>query len=66
MTAESELKDAISAAMSPQAVALIVGHLQTVSGEHEARREVEWFARVLNDLVGGPVALAALFEEVGI
>ena len=52
--------------MTPQAVALIVAHLQTVGGDSEAAQQVEWFRSELVDILDGPDALDELFEEVGV
>ena len=52
--------------MTPQSVALMVAHLQTVNGDTEAALQVAWFRSELVDIVGGPVALNELFEEVGV
>ena len=60
---EGEIRDA----MSPQAVALMIAHLQ---GAHckdkQATRDVEWFVGVLTNTVGGPAAVSSLFDEIGV
>jgi uncharacterized protein with von Willebrand factor type A (vWA) domain len=52
--------------MSPQAVALIAAHLQTINGDSDAACEARWFSDQLIAIVGGPDALNNLFEEVGV
>ena len=61
-----KLMNEIRDAMSPQAVALMVAHLQSVGGPTNANLEVAWFRDALVDLVGGPDAVNVLFEEVGV
>lgn len=56
---------AIRENMSPEAVALIVAQVLTVSGQHPAFAEVAWFRKQLIEIVGGPDALSDLFDEVG-
>ena len=65
-TIEQTLKTTIQDAMSPQAVALMIAHLQTCDGNSAAHREVAWFRDQLTEIVGGPDALNNLFEEVGV
>ena len=67
---KAEIKDA----MSPQAVALLHAHIVTISGDYivtisgdsDAAREARWFAAALVEIVGGPDAMNALYEEVGV
>jgi len=59
---KAEIKDA----MSPQAVALLHAHIVTISGDSDAAREARWFAAALVEIVGGPDAMNALYEEVGV
>ena len=65
MDAET-LKDAIQATMSPEAVALMIAHLQVVTGESDAAREVDWFVQQLFEVVGGADAANRLFDEIGV
>jgi hypothetical protein len=60
------LADAIRDNMSPQAVALIVAHIQSIDGNSDAAHEARWFADQLVAIIGGPAAVSALFEEVGV
>lgn len=60
------LKTTIRDTMTPQAVALMIAHLQTCNGNSQAHREVAWFREQLVEIVGGPAAVDALFEEVGV
>ena len=60
------LADAIRDNMSPQAVALIIAHIQSINGDSDAANEARWFADQLVAIVGGPAAVNALFEEVGV
>jgi len=66
MDMKTQLQEVIKEVMSPQAVALIVAHLQTVSGDSKAAKEAYWFSDLLTETVGGPDALNDLFEEVGV
>jgi hypothetical protein len=61
-TMQAELKETFS----PQAVALIIAHLQCCDGNATAHREVAWFRNQLVALVGGAEAASELFEEVGV
>lgn len=65
-TIEQTLKTTIQDAMSPQAVALMIAHLQTCDGNSAAHREVAWFRKQLVKVAGGPEAVNALFDEVGV
>ena len=60
------LQDEIRESLSPQAVALIVAHLQTCDGVSVAHREVSWFRKILTETVGGHKAVNDLFDEVGV
>ena len=66
MTIKETVKTTIKDAMSPQAVALMIAHLQTVDGNRGASAEVAWFREILVEAVGGPDAASALFDEVGV
>jgi hypothetical protein len=59
---QEELKNALS----PQAIALIIAHLQCCDGNATAHREAAWFRKQLTELVGGAEAVSELFEEVGV
>jgi hypothetical protein len=61
------LKDVLSDALSPQAVAAIVAYLQPARTKDKAvNHELEWFASRLTELVGGPEQQGRLAEEVGL
>ncbi len=62
----TELQQAIQEAISPQAVAVIVAHLQAVRAESDAADQARWFCKQLVELVGGAKELNALFDEVGV
>jgi hypothetical protein len=47
-------------------VALIVAHIQSIDGNSVAAIDARWFADQLVAIVGGPDAVNALFEEVGV
>jgi hypothetical protein len=58
---------AIRDAMSPQAVALMIAHLQGATcKDKQAVKGVEWFVEVLTNTVGGPDAVSSLFDEIGV
>ncbi len=60
---ESEIRDA----MSPQAVALMIAHLQGATcKDKQAVKGVEWFVEVLTNTVGGPDGVSSLFDEIGV
>jgi hypothetical protein len=61
-TMQAEIKDTLS----PQAVALIIAHLQCCERKAQAHCEVEWFRKQLVALVGGSEKVNTLFEEVGV
>ena len=65
-TIEQTIKTTIKDAMSPQAVALMIAHLQACDGNSDAHCEVAWFRKQLVEAVGGPDAASALFAEVGV
>ena len=61
------LKDVLSDALSPQAVAAIAAYLQPAKTKDKAvNHELEWFASRLTELVGGPEMQGRLAEEVGL
>jgi len=61
------LRDVLSDALSPQAVAAIVAYLQSAKTKDKAvNRELRWFAERLTELVGGPEMQGRLAEEVGL
>ena len=62
------LKDAIQFNMSPEAVALMIAHLQDTpcDDNRDAENQVEWFVQQLIEVVGGTEALNHLFEEIGV
>jgi hypothetical protein len=61
------LRDVLSDALSPQAVAAIVAYLQPAKTKDKAvNHELEWFASRLTELVGGPEQQGRLAEEVGL
>jgi len=61
------LKDVLSDALSPQAVAAIVAYLQPAKTKDKAvNHELEWFASRLTELVGGPKMQGRLAEEVAL
>ena len=66
MNDEQKIKAAIQEAMSPQAVGLMIAHLQCVDGNAGAHQEVAWFCKLLVELVGGPDAVNNIFEEIGV
>jgi hypothetical protein len=66
MTIKQTLQATMIDAMSPQAVALIIAHLQPVDGNGTAQQEVAWFRELLVETVGGPDAASDLFDEVGV
>lgn len=53
---------------TPEAIALMIAHLQgaTCGRDPGAETSVEMFVECLSDLVGGPDAVNALFEEIGV
>ena len=65
---EEAFKQAIRWAMSPQAVALTIAHIQSASctKDEHATLEVAWLVRVLTELVGGAEAVNALYNEIGV
>jgi len=61
------LKDVLSDALSPQAVAAIVAYLQPAKTKDKAvNHELRWFAERLTELVGGPEMQGRLADEVGL
>lgn len=68
MSDEEKIQTAIREAMSPQAVALAIAHLQaaTCSKNKQAVKEVAWLVEVLTNTAGGPDAVNALYEEIGV
>ena len=61
------LKDVLSDALSPQAVAAIVAYLQPAKTKDKAvNHELRWFAERLTELVGGPEQQGRLAEQVGL
>ncbi len=54
--------------LSPQAMAVMSAHLQSVSDKYEpnAVKEVFWFSRMLDTAVGGVPAMNGLYDEVGV
>jgi hypothetical protein len=61
------LKDVLSDALSPQAVAAIAAYLQPAKTKDKAvNHELRWFAERLTELVGGPEMQGRLAEEVGL
>ena len=61
------LKDVLSDALSPQAVAAIAAYLQPAKTKDKAvNHELHWFAERLTELVGGPEQQGRLAEEVGL
>ena len=61
------LKDVLSDALSPQAVAAIVAYLQPAKTKDKAvNHELRWFAERLTELVGGPEMQGRLAQEVGL
>ena len=61
------LRDVLSDALSPQAVAAIVACLQPAKTKDSAvNRQLRWFAERLTELVGGPEQQGRLAEEVGL
>ena len=61
------LRDVLSDALSPQAVAAIVAYLQPAKTKDRAvNRQLRWFAERLTELVGGPEMQGRLAEEVGL
>lgn len=62
-----KLQELLRDNMSPQAVALMIAHLQTCdTHKGPAAKEVAWFVEVLTETVGGVDAVNDLFEEVGV
>ena len=66
MNEAATMKTAIQEAMSPQAVALMIAHLQCCDGNSAAHGEVDWFRKQLVEMVGGADAVNVLFDEVGV
>ncbi len=63
----AKVTEAIKEAMSPQGVALAVAYLQAATCKnHWAGTEVAWLVKVLTEAVGGPDAINALYEEIGV
>jgi len=63
----SSLTDALRENLSPQTVAAMVAHLESVRTNDEAiNRQVRWFADTLVEVVGGPEQLNRLYDELGI
>jgi len=61
------LRDVLSDALSPQAVAALVACIQPAKTKDNAvNRELRWFAERLTELVGGPEQQGRLAEEVGL
>ena len=61
------LRDAMKENFTPEAIALMVAHLQGAKSENgNAQRQVEMFSQFLVDLVGGHKAVNSLFEEIGV
>jgi len=63
----AKVTEALKEAMSPQGVALAVAYLQGATCKHySAASEVGWLVKVLTEAVGGPDAINALYEEIGV
>jgi hypothetical protein len=61
------LRDVLSDALSPQAVAALVACLQRAKTKDKAvNHELRWFASRLTELVGGPEQQGRLADEVGL
>lgn len=61
------LQQAIRDELRPEAVALIIAHLQTARCNDEAvTAEVAWFSKTLSELVGGPDMVSELFDVIGV
>ena len=61
------LRDAMKENFTPEAIALMVAHLQGATcANSNAQKQVEMFSQFLVDLVGGHKSANALFEEIGV
>ncbi|HUU84682.1 MAG TPA: hypothetical protein VM243_14375 [Phycisphaerae bacterium] len=65
--AKDVLRDVLRDNLSPQAVAVIVAHIESIrTNNHAVSVQVRWFADTLIELVGGPDQLNRLYDELGI